>query len=340
MSRGLLAWLAMTFVAGAIAAAVWNGCSGPKAAVQRDPDRTSWPLSAPSHAGDRADVRRGDDEGTSGGEASLAAGAEATPAVSFDTPIPADSPAVRAREAEAEGIRYLEVVLGEVAFDADLPLVVIIHGRGDVPRVPGFPFYGVSEPMRIVMPQAPTPLPEGGYSWLPVVVADGRTAELAAAMREQAARIARLIDHVRRERRTRGAPIVTGFSQGGLLGFALAVHHPEVVGTALPNAGWLPPPLVPEALRPGVAYPRIRSMHGTMDERVPIGPTRESVERLRALGLDVELREMEGVPHTMSPEMNTLFAEWLTEALAERAAPADAAPAAAPSSPEPPTPAR
>jgi phospholipase/carboxylesterase len=223
------------------------------------------------------------------------------------------APGVRVREGEAHDIAYLEVVLGEVSPDAALPLVVVIHGRGDRPRVPGGPFEALPHPTRIVMPRGPRAVGPG-FGWLSVTVAEGRTELLAAELREVSARLARMIATIREERPTRGKAIVAGFSQGGMLTITLAVHHPEVVAVAFPLAGWLPPPLWPEQGPPPDAPP-IRAMHALDDERIPFAPARESYEHLRALGWDVELETFEGVGHTMTSEMDGLFHRWLSRAI-------------------------
>lgn len=220
---------------------------------------------------------------------------------------------------EVDGIRYLEMVFGEA--DPDEPLVTlwIFHGRGDRARVPGGPFWDLPRPVRIFVPQAPAPLGEG-YSWLPYRVGEGRTAELAAALEATADRLARIIARFAEERPTAGRPIVTGFSQGGHLTYALALRHPELVGYALPNAGWLPPMSLPSLDEPG-RFPPIRSLHGTADARVPHGPTAALIEALTTAGLDASLEPFEGVGHEMTGEMDARFRALLERAL-EHVAPA------------------
>lgn len=236
------------------------------------------------------------------------------------SPLTLDAPGVQAREGSVEGLAYLETVLGDVEFDDPLPLVVVLHGYGGAPRVPGGPFFGVTAPMRIVMPRGPLEAGDG-HAWAPVLARHGRPEALAAWLEEAAARVAYLIETLRETRPTLGAPIVSGFSQGGMVTFTLAVRHPEVVGVAMPLAGWLPPPLVPAALDPTRVYPPVRSMHGTADEAVRLGPTLDAIEALRARGLHVTLETFEGVGHEMSPAMNHRFRDWLGEALAWQAPP-------------------
>lgn len=230
-----------------------------------------------------------------------------------------DGDVVEVIEGELEGLRYLEMIFGEANVDDPLPTIWVLHGRGDRAGIPGGPFWDLPMPVRIFVPQAPDAL-GAGFSWLPYRVAEGRTLELSDALREMARRLARLIGAFTLARPTVGRPIVTGFSQGGLLAFAIALLHPESASFALPNAGWLPPPLVPDLSDPS-RFPVVRAQHGTEDERIPIGPTRELVAQLRAAGLDVELIEALGAGHAMSPEMDQTFRGWLIAALGSLTSP-------------------
>lgn len=228
------------------------------------------------------------------------------------------APGVRVREGTAEGVVYFEIILGDADFDDPLPLVVLLHGRGDRPRIPGGPFAGVDTPMRLVMPRGPLRL-GAGYAWVPVSVTHRRPDALASALRERTEHLAALIQTLSATLPTLGRPVVAGFSQGGLLAFSLALHRPDVVGRAFPIAGWVPPALMPaSSVAPELRVP-IRSAHGTEDPIIPIGPTREVVAMLRALEWEVELVEFDGVGHAVSPEMNALFEAWLEEALREQA---------------------
>jgi phospholipase/carboxylesterase len=101
-----------------------------------------------------------------------------------------------------------------------------------------------------------------------------------------------------------------------MLTFALALHHPEVVGHAMPLMGWLPPSMVPDKLAEGITYPPISSIHGAADAVIPIGPTQEMVQKLLDLGLKVELVGFEGVGHYMTMPMEEMLHHWLVEALA------------------------
>lgn len=240
------------------------------------------------------------------------------PAVPIEELPPISVPGVKVRAFEAEGLQVLEVVLGEADFDDPLPMVLLLHGRGDRPRVPGGPFGRAPTAMRLILPRAPTPLGTG-FTWLPVSITERKTARLASSLASTAIQLAALVDGLRAERPTLGLPIVAGFSQGAMLAFTLALQHPDSFSVALPAAGWVPPYLMPQDTPPAARRVRIRTLHGTVDPIVPIEPTLEVVAQLRALAWDIELEPFEGVAHTMSQEMNARFEEWLEEALGEQA---------------------
>jgi phospholipase/carboxylesterase len=228
--------------------------------------------------------------------------------------LPPDAPNIRARSFVFDGFWAAEIELGTAPPGSPLPLVVMFHGRGDRPRIPGGPFGRVPTPMRVIIPRGPLSL-GSGYAWARHSVTQNRHEELAADLVTVTDRLVRLIRHVERTRPTAGTPVVTGFSQGAMVAWTLAVRHPTRVGLAIPMAGWVPPAARPRALR---ASPT-RSLHGTDDRIVRIDPTREWVGLLRSAGNDVVFRELAGVGHEITPEMNLQFEEWLEEAMRERA---------------------
>lgn len=214
------------------------------------------------------------------------------------------------REHTAEGIHYHEQTW-DAPEGAELPLIVAFHGRGGAPHVPLGRYYGVTAPVRLVVPRGPLEL-GGGYAWFEAN-ATASPERLARDLAAGAARVAAFYQRILERHPTRHARIASGFSQGGAVVFALAILYPHLLTDAFPTAG-----LFPEALVPGGPPARctpIRAMHGTADPTVPLAPTAQLIERLRALGYDVELRTFEGVGHEMSPQMDAQLHAWLEAAL-------------------------
>lgn len=212
---------------------------------------------------------------------------------------------------------YLEEIVGDAAPGDPLPMLVLIHGRGDRPARGWLPL-APPEPVRVIMPQAP--LPHGdGFSWSNELASEATGASgraLARDLSDNADRIAAAVAILKRERPTRGRPIAAGFSQGGMLSFALAVRHPEAFAALMPIAG-----LLPEALWPSAApahAPPVHALHGTADPIVPIAPARAAVAHLARAGYRAELREHEGVRHAISPAMQRELDAWLASAVRSR----------------------
>jgi len=235
-------------------------------------------------------------------------------APTLDETLPDDAPGIRARSFVFEGIWYAEVELGEAPEGVEVPLVFIFHGRGDHPRIPGGPFGRAPTPMRVIVPRGPLSL-GSGFAWARSSVTQNRHDELTADIIAITDRLIRLIEHVQETRPTAGTPVVTGFSQGAIVSWTLALRFPDRIGLAIPIAGWVLPGTRPNVLRSSPT----RAMHGTDDPTVRIGPTREWVQALLASGNEVGWLEFEGVGHTVTPEMNLQFEEWLEAALLERA---------------------
>jgi phospholipase/carboxylesterase len=213
-------------------------------------------------------------------------------------------------------LTYLEEIVGDAAPTDTLPMLVLIHGRGDKPARGWLPL-DLSQPVRVIMPRAPLPF-GGGYSWFSIraLEANGPNGdELARQLSDGADALRAALDVLRAQRPTRGLPIAAGFSQGGMLSYTLAVRHPDAFRVLLPIAG-----LLPDALWPKTApsnAPPVRALHGTADALVPVDAARAAVQRLARIGYQIELREFEGVQHSITPEMLEVLDGWLERALRE-----------------------
>jgi phospholipase/carboxylesterase len=216
------------------------------------------------------------------------------------SPAPSAAAAAPPGSREAAGVRYLERITGGAAAEDALPLVIGIHGYGDRPESYSGLFEGFPAKARFVFPYGE---PHGeGFSWFAASSRFNPDA-LAAGTERAGHRLAAMIAALEIARPTVGRPIVTGFSQGGMLSYALAVLHPESLGEALPVGGLLTPPHWPSTWAVGKTQARIEAFHGDADPVVPIAVDRQGAARLRAVGFSVELHEYPGVVHTVTAEM-------------------------------------
>jgi phospholipase/carboxylesterase len=214
---------------------------------------------------------------------------------------------------EAAGVRYLERLTGGARKGERLPLVVAVHGFGDRPEAFVDLFADLGAKARLIVPFGLEPYGEG-FSWFPIGALDDPP-RLAEGTGRAADRLAAMIEAVVKARPTAGKPIVTGFSQGGMLSYTLAVRHPEVVGAAFPVGGLIALPLVPASWPTVAERPSILAFHGDADRRVPVARDRETVARLAAIGFDAKLREHPGVGHAIPPPMRAELLAALADAV-------------------------
>jgi phospholipase/carboxylesterase len=229
------------------------------------------------------------------------------------TPAPDDPPPV-ARYETAAGLEYAEVMLGGAQPDDTVPMIVAIHGLGDEPHSFSQLFSAFPEPARLVLPRGLDATEGGGWSWFPVRARDNDVDALAQGIRNAADAIVPAITEIAERRPTAGKPVVTGFSQGGMLSFAIAVSHPDLVSTAIPVGGWLPPPLWPSQKHPHQS-PRIVALHGTADNAVAFEPTEQATAHLKKLGWAIELKGYDGVRHVITPEIRRDLFDHLADAI-------------------------
>lgn len=189
--------------------------------------------------------------------------------------------------------------------------ILALHGRGDAPeRFRGL-YDGMPLDATVIVPRAPEAMRPKAYSWF-ASSRDVSEEELGNQIGAQADRLAEAFDRAPLPMKK---VVVTGFSQGGMLSFALAARHPERVKTALPLGGTLP-----RNLRPAAGTKKktkIRAFHGEIDQVVPLAPTRETVTTLESQGWDATLTTYPGVGHTVPRAMQVDYLKALKSACEE-----------------------
>jgi phospholipase/carboxylesterase len=224
---------------------------------------------------------------------------------------------------EIAGVRYLEHMTGGARPDERVPMIVALHPMGGDPADFLQLLRRYRRRARLILPYGH---PNGGmYIWYDSVGDDVS----AALVTREADRIAAALAALVAARPTIGKPLVTGFSQGGIMTFALALTHPEALAAAFPISGLLPPSLYPSAALSSIprpaTLPQVAAFHGASDLAVPTRGARASIAELRRAGYTAELREYAGVEHDISDEEEDEILERIGRA-ADGLAPAAPAP--------------
>ena len=200
-------------------------------------------------------------------------------------------------------LRFVIRVTGGAQANDRLPLIVALHGLGDSPENFISLYTEMGLRARIAAAAGLDPMGDG-YSWFPSRAGTPH-AVWVAGIRRAADAIVPEIRRVARENPTCGLPIVTGFSQGAMLSYAVVARPDGGVFAALPLGGLLPRELWPEARDIGGLLPAVYALHGTADDRVPFASDREANEAFRAVGYPAELRAYAGIGHNIPPGMQS-----------------------------------
>jgi phospholipase/carboxylesterase len=187
------------------------------------------------------------------------------------------------------------------------PVVVAIHGRGDHPANWVADWSRFPRAAHVLLPCGFIPFGEG-FSWFDLsreMTDDQVAASLGAAETKLWPAIAAVAG-------TRPL-LVTGFSQGGMLSFAIAARHGDRVMRAFPVAGTCPPSLFPA---PGTKVAPVVALHGTSDALIPFAKGKATVEALHKAGHEASMIPYPDVGHTITGEMHTRLWQELTRAMA------------------------
>ncbi len=214
-----------------------------------------------------------------------------------------------AGEPPPETLTYIEVITGEAKAEQALPLIIALHGMGDRPENFARIFQDLKTPARVILVQAPDPW-HSGFSWFGGKRPRKPAAAYNAQVSSSADRVASLTRKLMRSRPTRGKPIVTGFSQGGMLSFVLSTRHPELFGLSVPLGGVLPSSFLP---RVGKSYPtQVVALHGAKDTVMPLSRTQQRIKRMKRGGVRVEIEVFANVGHRIPLKMQHRMHQLIT----------------------------
>lgn len=196
--------------------------------------------------------------------------------------------------------------------DGPHPTIVALHGWGaSAMDLLGLAPYLAGGQFLLLCPQGTVEVPLGpmvGYGWFPITL----------GAPPDPGEFARGVDDARRflDAALRRYPIdpkklvIFGFSQGGVIAYALALTDPERFAGLIALSSWLPEPVAQTlSLRPCEQLPTLVH-HGTADELIDVGRGRESVETLRRLRVPVTYREFD-MGHEINADSLGDLSAWL-----------------------------
>ena len=204
--------------------------------------------------------------------------------------------------------------------DPRLPLIVAMHGLGGTPEDMTRTLAALEVPARVIAPYGLFPFGmQGGASWYANAI-PSRTSDphlIAEDMNYAADKLAHFITALMRHYPDAGAPIITGYSQGGMLTYALSVKYPHLVSNSIPVAGFMPTTILPQQSTILGPYPKVEALHGYNDKVVPFDADLDGIEALNFLGQKAVLYRFNDTGHFMSKRMFNAYLIVVDRAIAK-----------------------
>lgn len=102
-----------------------------------------------------------------------------------------------------------------------------------------------------------------------------------------------------------------GFSQGSILSYAVALSYPQKVQRVVAMSGYLNTEMADENYRTNdFSNLKIFASHGTVDQVIPVDWARNSIPKIKALGIDIVYKEYP-VGHGVAPQNFFDLKNWL-----------------------------
>jgi phospholipase/carboxylesterase len=184
-------------------------------------------------------------------------------------------------------LRYVKNVPSGAGDDAELPLVVVMHGRGaDANDLADIAPY-LDDGYRFLFPNAPRPFEAYpgmafGFTWF-----DGWPAEETSFLESRALVLALIDEALAKYPTPSGKLIVCGFSQGGMMALDAGFRTGQPIAGIVCMSGALNeaemPPFDP-------AIP-VLVVHGSVDDVIPVNAARRTRAVLEEHGIDTEYHE-------------------------------------------------
>ncbi len=197
------------------------------------------------------------------------------------------------------------------------PLLLLLHGygasEGDL-----FDLADEVDPrLHVVSARAPLALPWGGFAWYHLGGAPGRLVPDAASRATALDLVERFVPSLPGRLGSDPArTYVLGFSQGAIMGLALAMRRPEALAGLIAISGYMDPELMPDAPPAGLAGMPILQMHGAHDDVIPVGAAHKTRDLLAGLPVRHSYHE-HPVGHGIHPDGLHAIQAWLADRLAE-----------------------
>jgi phospholipase/carboxylesterase len=195
------------------------------------------------------------------------------------------------------------------------PLLLLLHGYGSNEEDLFSFATELPDDYFIVSARAPFDLMYGSYAWYAINF-DADENKFSDIGQARASRdiIANFVDELVATYPIDCANVaLIGFSQGAILGYAVALSYPEKIQRLVAMSGYLNTEMAVDDFKENnLSALKIFASHGTVDQVIPIEWARKSIPVLESLGIEIIYKEYP-VGHGVAPQNFFDFKNWLLQ---------------------------
>ena len=195
------------------------------------------------------------------------------------------------------------------------PLLLLLHGYGSNEEDLFSFATELPEEYYVISARAPYDMMYGSYAWYAINF-DADENKFSDIGQAQTSRdlIASFIDDVVSSYAIDENNVtLVGFSQGCILSYAVAVSYPEKVQRVVAMSGYFNEEIATENFKENdLSKLKIFASHGSVDQVVPVDWARNSIPKIKDLGIAIEYKEYP-IGHGVSPQNFYDFRNWLQE---------------------------
>ena len=193
------------------------------------------------------------------------------------------------------------------------PLLLLLHGYGSNEEDLFSFATELPDDYYVISARAPYDMMYGSYAWYAINfdADENKFSDIGQAQQSRDI-IAAFIDELVANYAIDSKNVtVIGFSQGSILGYAVALSYPEKVKRLVAMSGYLNTEIAVEAFATNdFSNLKIFASHGTVDQVIPVEWARKSRPVLEGLGIPVAYKEYP-VGHGVAPQNFFDFKNWL-----------------------------
>lgn len=193
------------------------------------------------------------------------------------------------------------------------PVLILLHGYGSNEE-DLFSFASeLPEEYYVISVRAPYDLMYNSYAWYAINfdADENKFSDIPEAQNSRDL-IAKFIDEVVANYAVdKDNVTLIGFSQGCILSYAVALSYPQKVQRIVAMSGYLNTEIATDDYyKNDFKNLKIFASHGTVDQVIPVDWARNSIPKLKLLGIDIVFKEYP-VGHGVAPQNFFDFKNWL-----------------------------